>query len=194
MSFQVGEEAWARFVEQFPPPLKERLVANYGVQKIEVNNSRSHQNRNPRYRKAQLPFTMFIDLKFSKSLHVFDSEIQGKRESTHFDKCLKPTARYPGFLPLWPPEVSNHGSRTTVANEHTGIFRTCLYGAYLRSRTPAGYIPKNVKQTISKGETCFLVILLVLLFMVCCTWSNLKFLEKRPKREHRGVLADCMLA
>lgn len=28
---QVGEEAWARFVEQFPVPLKERLVANYGV-------------------------------------------------------------------------------------------------------------------------------------------------------------------
>merc|ERR1719495_1801986 len=28
---QVGEEAWARFVEQFPAPLKERLVANYGV-------------------------------------------------------------------------------------------------------------------------------------------------------------------
>ena len=29
--FQVGDEAWARFVEQFPIPLKERLVANYGV-------------------------------------------------------------------------------------------------------------------------------------------------------------------
>merc|ERR1719242_309616 len=28
---QVGDEAWARFVEQFPIPLKERLVANYGV-------------------------------------------------------------------------------------------------------------------------------------------------------------------
>jgi len=27
----VGDEAWARFVEQFPIPLKERLVANYGV-------------------------------------------------------------------------------------------------------------------------------------------------------------------
>ena len=30
---QVGEESWAKFSEQFPQPLKERLAANYGVQK-----------------------------------------------------------------------------------------------------------------------------------------------------------------
>ena len=28
---QVGEESWAKFSEQFPQPLKERLAANYGV-------------------------------------------------------------------------------------------------------------------------------------------------------------------
>ena len=28
---QVGEEAWAKFSEQFPGPLKERLASNYGV-------------------------------------------------------------------------------------------------------------------------------------------------------------------
>merc|ERR1740131_637718 len=28
---QVGEEAWSKFSEQFPQPLKERLAANYGV-------------------------------------------------------------------------------------------------------------------------------------------------------------------
>ena len=28
---QVGEEAWSKFSEQFPLPLKERLATNYGV-------------------------------------------------------------------------------------------------------------------------------------------------------------------
>ena len=28
---QVGEEAWSKFSEQFPAPLKERLATNYGV-------------------------------------------------------------------------------------------------------------------------------------------------------------------
>ena len=28
---QVGEEAWGKFSEQFPAPLKERLATNYGV-------------------------------------------------------------------------------------------------------------------------------------------------------------------
>lgn len=28
---QVGAEAWARFAEQFPPIVKERLNTNYGV-------------------------------------------------------------------------------------------------------------------------------------------------------------------
>ena len=28
---QVGEEAWGKFSEQFPLPLKERLATNYGV-------------------------------------------------------------------------------------------------------------------------------------------------------------------
>ena len=28
---QVGEESWAQFANQFPAPLKERLVANYGI-------------------------------------------------------------------------------------------------------------------------------------------------------------------
>ena len=28
---QVGEEHWTRFRDQFPPPLRERLAANYGV-------------------------------------------------------------------------------------------------------------------------------------------------------------------
>ena len=31
---QVGEEHWTRFRDQFPPPLRERLAANYGVWSI----------------------------------------------------------------------------------------------------------------------------------------------------------------